>query len=1316
VPRGKITLTEPFHFQGKTLEGVERHPAYAGPDPDGRLAAVWNRLQQKLNAKAFPDKDHALTKNFLNETLPYLAPHVLVKPGEVALLDLKEKEAPFSPKEREIYGFLNKIQEGLIPYLHGPQVDPRFRTQILRALRDTLYQKTGAEAKEQGPDSIQGKNTIQILTDLNDAEQARLNPLRNQMYEAESKIPPDEKLAFELRKKIAPIQDRKLLIDVLLSLGVGRPDKAVGLVAQFSAPPLRRMMDETLGAMQRRENNHEGLELMEAVGFDLIVKEAEGSDKWFGGKSFNQAEAEKSLRSLVGKAHHQTDLADGTSPLAVMDALKDLTEGEKAERNKLKASYIIKQLNGIAQEPLRDGRGRQYFTFARSTLMGAGLVSSATFVGKWVALHHMPPTRSLEGLKVLEALGEFQLQETQQKIMQKGLSEHQRVALALQPEILAQLPQEEVEQIQKEFAEKYPELSAQLAQDTKFLTDFRAFFSLDQNSQQEFEERIKKSHGPMLLQLRDFVFYTQYLLFKVQKDLLAQPEKSFKEILMNVQGLAEAEEGVRKEILQDPFLMALIKQSEAPTLEARLQGYQEIFKQVSAKSPWAPHIPGFLAYVRQNGVPKEKNQDIALMLEIFLTGKLRQLIVKVITQPYQEELKKDLQPKAQQAYLQMMEDSFIQTQGQQLIFAKARDKAVSRPEMNPLELLNLVSDEELDKDLEEGLKKMDPQGEGYEEQEKAIKKIYKAAKAQRKFLSMMPINQAFTPIFEQANGFKRQEAYHKLFRQNIARVNYLQTLIGLKTGQIEMDEESAKKFQKIFDQANFSAEAKAQIELLKKAEAQQQTQAVMGNLLKAKDFQFASFVPVMFGLEQQLGMGELMTPSAQEIMAAWPELTQAEQVQLRMTLLGRLPPGLTKEEQAQVGKMLSGSFPPQLTEEEQVQLRKMLSGRFTPDLSEEEQVQLRNVLSGRFPSHDLADFLAHTEGNAKFTYKLEYGIPALFKEVSKPTVLAAMTGAMALGPVAEASILLRAGSSSLASLGATAGGVAAEGLVMNTGQKILDSAFISKKGQWSNWWGDQKATWLTFGLWRAGGSVVRQYGRELLATGKVGSWAGGPAVVRDIPFKADPLGRLQIAKAGADGVFYQSTRAGAMVEGLAQHGVGIGSIMGAQTAASALEWQHEGKAKNFSERLFDATSFYFTGLVSGMVVQGLPLGGMHASVAALRYKSEMQRLEKHFEQAKNEPSIPELVDRKLVAEQLDALQKRAEEIEKETAIPTLPAEIANLRLALRAPWEDASKNRGQGRGWEPWLRILDPRRKGKNEIQVDGKFGSDQWQEIPEME
>lgn len=1273
VPRGKITLTETFHFKGKSFVGVERQSSRNGPDPDGRLASVWARLQKKLGDKAFPDQESPLTKHFLNQTLAYLAPHVLVKPGEVEVLS--QEDVPMLPEERGKLESLQKIEAGLVGFLYHPKFDPKFRNQILRVIRDSLYQKgpSPTDPRNDSEDTAP-QDPMQTLVQMSVAEGSRLNPYLAALEQEKKKLKPDERVIAQMNKNMAPIQDRKQLVDSLLAISMGRMDKAANMAAAFHSSHLKGLMEKILGPLQRQNLNLEGLTLMEKVAQDLIAKEAKDSDRWIGGKTFDRKAAAEAVGGLFEKAREKLPTVEADSPLALLGTLEGLSGAERAERRRLLASPLIRQLDNIAQERMEDPRGRQYFIFAKGPLMAQGLVGSANFIGKWVALHHMPPTRSIEGLKVLEALAPIQLQFAQQEKQQEKLAELTAIAQAVNPEAMAQLPPEQAQALQKEFREKYGELQAHGMEDLKTFADPQQFFALEDQARDEFFKRVLKTYGPEVLLLQNALYVNTYLLTRAVGAAQKDPNKNFHDLLMGLKGLSEGEEAARRAILADPFMAALMEKNKAATPEARQKGYQEVFQEYAQSREHLPLIMGMMAQMKEQGFPHDRAAEGLFLADHIVLGAMTAQMSQAFQKPLLEKMQKDIQEELQKAQPAWAQEAFLQAQALQVLFEKARDMAVSRPEMEPMEVLGLVTDEEIERDLEQALTDIesskawkhsaDGQDEKSVKEKKAkarkfVKALYAEVKRQRKTIAEMPIQKKLGRIFSEDNAVKRQEAYRKFFGETSARFNYFQMLLQIKTGR--SPDYPKELVEEMESQANYSPDVKAKIEQIKSTEDLKQLQSLVQEIQGSEDFQFSAYLPAIAGLQQNLSMGELVVPGSEDLIEA------------------------------------------------------------NPLLKEEEIAQIRMMSAGQFPRKNLSEFVAHTEGRGDLSTKVDYGASHLMGDVTRPTMVAAMTGAFALGAVTESALLTRMGTLTgraylWGSRGAAAGAVAAEGFVLNTGQKALDSAFYTREGQWENYWGDQKATWLTFGLWRVGQGLVTRFGREILAAGKCGKWAGGPVAVKEIPVQANPVGRLSVAQAGPKGSVFQTTRAGAAVESLAQHGVGIGSIMASQISAPKLGWQKEDPDKTLADHLVDATGFYLSGLIGARLSQSLPLGGLNSSILMLRHQNEIRKLEKKLTSAKVQADIPELVDGKVLEAQLERAQKKAEEISKEQAVPTFPAELPVLRLVLEnllGPrlMEQFETKLEEGKLWIKYSAEGAP--KGSEPVQVGGDhLKPDQWKAI----
>ncbi|MFO1463431.1 MAG: hypothetical protein U1F66_06610 [bacterium] len=212
---------------------------------------------------------------------------------------------------------------------------------------------------------------------------------------------------------------------------------------------------------------------------------------------------------------------------------------------------------------------------------------------------------------------------------------------------------------------------------------------------------------------------------------------------------------------------------------------------------------------------------------------------------------------------------------------------------------------------------------------------------------------------------------------------------------------------------------------------------------------------------------------------------------------------------------------------------------------------------------DVRKFLALTEGKGDFGTKFEFGAKHFAKEVSKPTMIAAMTIAPFVGSGCELAGLWKFRTWGSAGRVIAAGiGVTGEAAAFTYSSKALDSYFYSSEGVWDNHVKDFKSNVLLFGAMRTAHYGSAAFTERFLATGRMGKWAGGYVAgeAGASGLAETPLGKLEsVGKATGPGAAPQLTVAGKRLGGLLDHGAAVGAMYGAGKANKKLGWsQHDG--------------------------------------------------------------------------------------------------------------------------------------------------------------
>lgn len=279
-------------------------------------------------------------------------------------------------------------------------------------------------------------------------------------------------------------------------------------------------------------------------------------------------------------------------------------------------------------------------------------------------------------------------------------------------------------------------------------------------------------------------------------------------------------------------------------------------------------------------------------------------------------------------------------------------------------------------------------------------------------------------------------------------------------------------------------------------------------------------------------------------------------------------------------------------------------------------------------ANDVKQFIDLTEGKGNFGTKVGYGMPHFVKEVSRPTMLAAMFGAGLIGPYVELRSLYAMRNMGTFGRGlAVVAGIGAESLAFNTFHKIGDSTFYHSKGQWDNFGKDTISTMVLFGAMRAGHYATGTFADAVLASGRPGfKWAGGRVVGEPgTAVWTTPAGKIFIPKAGLKPGVPQLTAAGKSVKGVLDHTAGIGSMMGAGYVNRFLKLQKD-NGQDWKGNLSDAIIGYTHAMIGFSLANRATGGSFHQMSAELKLRGQNVKADPDVIKARTEAALKKAKD------------------------------------------------------------------------------------------
>lgn len=1106
VERGRIVFSENFIFKGKELQEVERNVRQEGPDPEGKLALVQARMQQALINNDFPSKDDPLTKVWVQAITPRIAPHVVEVPGQVPVLEIPDY--PMTEDKAKNLRALKEIQNSLIPFLHQPGIDPKYRVKLLTALSAFQYD-----------DAATG---IQSLMSYG---QDPANPTPQALD-----------------------PDFNLINNIVFALSVGLTDEAIAQSSQFKSPRIKAIFEAALKPIQRKQLNQEGLEIMSRMVTNRQqVRDYEAS-RWFGGEDFDLQGAQNLSEALFKKAKARAQKFPDASPFAVLRNLEGLTEAEAGLRDNMLKDPLFRSVNSIAQETDQEIQAKELYNFARSDLMEAKLSGAAAYLAQFVATDKMPPTASLTSVQVIEKFAESQFKQALSKRLESHVGEKgQWLKWLTDPEAMSKLTEQELADFQKNLFETYGEDLQKLK-----------FQMISEDPQ----------YGALMM----MVSAGDSLFNKSLGSIQAQPEMDFETVLRGLEGLDEAESQIRQTFLNDPRAKKILAANKIADLEQRHQAYGDLIMEFSNDPELAPLVQELIPLIQQGQFPEQRGIEGAFLINHFFLGAPRQMVTQTDMAMLTQVMMPDIEKEQQEALKSIQKDMAIERAAQQEILAKVEVLAASRPHADPVDLLEGLTDEKLDTELSE----LKSQWTNPTEDQKAtlayLEKLYPAMKVARDQLVKNPMIQEVGDLGKEIDPFKRRDGYKAIFTRIQGKAGVASQMMML--GQIPDPAKRKELAKKLAATEGLSEETKKNIKILGETQDPKAFETAMKALQDSSDFKDISYLEPVLGLSSQLEMGQLVRATPHEAV------------------------------------------------------------RYAPGVSEEDkQKQLAQMGPEDQTAQDIQKFLSYAEGRGDFGTKMEYMTPTIMHELTKPTTLAAMYLAGWAGPLAESAGLTavtRFGLSGrklwIGSQLAKVGGIAVEGATFTTTAKLGESSFYGSKGQWDRYYQDVGASILTFGALRLGHAGSNLVSQKLIATGRLGKWAGGPVKAGELSSTLSPLGRIQVARPMANGTVPTLTKAGQRMSGVLNHGAGIGGMYLSHDLAKWAGWAKE-NPQGWEGQMADTIIMYTQAVAMFGMINSATGGRYQQRIAEIRHGNQIKMDMARIQAAQPGKVEPALVDR-----------------------------------------------------------------------------------------
>lgn len=632
---GKLTYTEIFRYQGENLKTIERKHDLVGED-DGTLQAMADRIEQfKKEDKFFGPKSLEVQgPTGLNVVLTtFLVPHLA--PAPPGFSPLVEDEG--LPREiREKAQILEKIRQDLIPFMYHQNFDPVVRGQVLRALTDARY----------GNDSSLAQN-IQAMQDKSTTE---LEKFKNAAFDD---------------PKLQALEDQKNLGKAIIAIASGQYDHAVEMAGNLHSKQLKEIILQPVDKVIRRKLNLEALEIMRRVALDQVSVREHKSHRWFFGEEYDEKAAAGVINGLFEKAAKASLDSNAKDVFTLLKGLEGLSDLEGKLAGQITRDSLMGRINSVAQTRHKEMQGESYFAIAKGDLHDKGLYASARYLAEFVALHKMPPSRSLEGVEIIEKIANEQLYnersaiinekigtkqeeiqvytlfaKVKDEIKQMGsengieLSDAQIVDLQIQGIIKER---EDVNDRQGAIAALSTQFQEAVKAQTKIEMDASKIWKLYTEGHLVFEPLIKKGQETLKASEEYQEFEKRLEGMKGIFDKLntlseENPNGEFLDLLQGMEGLDEVQGEIRDALLENPMLAKLIAASKTADLAKQWEAYQIVLSAEAEANPqFMPVYEQFLYLAYQKGLPQGQNPRLAFIVQYFkLAGPLQ--MVGLVTQ------------------------------------------------------------------------------------------------------------------------------------------------------------------------------------------------------------------------------------------------------------------------------------------------------------------------------------------------------------------------------------------------------------------------------------------------------------------------------------------------------------------------------------------------------------------------------------------------------------------------------------------------------------------------------------------------------------
>ncbi len=1111
-----------------------------------------DQAHQKLLAKINSNSLPSAKEAYAQEFAKLLTP--LLAP-HLAYADQKLAKENIDPKIFKQYPLILQLSAKysiqVVEDIYSELVPLLYRANIEVKERNLLL--TMLEAHRYG-DLKELQKGVQSLGESLQEKAAALEKKKNDKQE----IPIEEQQAFE------NLYSLKLVLEATFA---EKYDVAYKMLNAISSERIRGVFRSPLLKVVKKQKIFETFNILQVLGAEQIALRAKEGSKWYQGQKINKAAEEKALNEIVEKGMLQVFSGSAEDLVSVLQELvrhsgsSPLSAEAKKLTERLLQDSIIQEISLAGQELSPVIQASRYFHLADNILYKNDYFHSAKLIAQLVARDKMPKSRAMESLDIFKLIAEKKVEqqrdqklETRMIAFQQDLHESENKKDSQDPSNLDEMIDElkRHEQIKEEYQEM-----CEVFDLSSEVFSFQTFYE-SQNGKLLPTDIANKSSRELMREVEELVKLSPPL------QTIQVTQKVTKALISKVIGAAgnESDKTVF-EILRDLKNLHPLEEGVRSNILAQ-QPFQ-VIDQVSSIQDSAERLQKYSKILEDLA---KNNLDLREPIQEMVAGFNRRgmppttalqgilLIGGLLlgkSEFHQKQITKTLESTVLSSKLaSQLGENDLEHFGS--IEKKLANLAFTQPNKNAIELLTLLKPEELsigESILREKLLK-----------DKTLQAFASVASDPSVLIRGFEYQQLLKQDLLAKEGLKEVQ-------QNLAFLQANNKLVD-SYGDYHHDEEDSEK----------QGFLKARLEL-----ARHQIKEIFKDDKKLENFKndFEKLETAQKKLEATQRQGDKTTPEEHTKLVLTVEQLQKDFAKKMKTL---------KHPKVEKGY--------ESLKKIEAENRELTQG---PALAYVHfQTRVKNLIE-------------KLEGKSNVWVDIQYGAPKAWKELTKPTTLAAMGIAPFAGVAVEmmglrllGSLATRAGILGWGGrVGASAVGGAAEGWAFTTLHKLGDSTFYHSEGQWDRYWQDVQSSVSVFTGLRAGHGGVAHFSQNVLAKGKLGKFFGGYATPNPgMTMAQTPMGRM-VPHLTAGAAAPQLTMAGTKLTGLLSHTAGVGAMLGAGYFNRAVGWQLEDPTqpkKTWKGHLAEAVISYIQAMLSFNVANAATLGRLQGSLG--QYKLKLQ--------------------------------------------------------------------------------------------------------------